>query len=351
MPLTILSVAYPFAPVRPDTAGGAEQVLRTLDCALVERGHRSVVLAQAGSNTAGELIAGPSAPGVLSDAKRAAVQEVWARTLRDALSRERFDLVHMHGIDFHAYLPPPGPPVLVTLHLPLGWYPPEALDPARPDTFLHCVSRTQGMGFDLPHLLPPIENGVAIPDGDLPEKADWALMLTRVCPEKGVHLALDAAKAAEMPLIVAGEVFPYEDHRRYFRDEVLPRLDADRRFVGPVGGARKADLLARAKCLVVASTVAETSSLVAREALAAGTPVVAFARGALPDAVDHGRTGFLVEDIASMAAAMRRADTLDPALCRAAARERFSADTMIARYLTLYGALAGARRTREGDAA
>jgi glycosyltransferase involved in cell wall biosynthesis len=168
-------------------------------------------------------------------------------------------------------------------------------------------------------------------------------MLGRICPEKGVHLALDAAKQADIPLLIAGEVYGYEAHRRYFEEEVRPRLYRLRCFLGPVGFARKRRLLAAARCLLVASTAPETSSLVAREAAAAGTPVVAFPNGALAETVEHGRTGFLVENVEGMAAAIREAGALDPAICRQVARERFRADTMIAAYLDLYRRLASRR--------
>lgn len=339
-PLTVLSVAYPFAPVCPNTAGGAEQVLLMLDDALTQAGHRSVVIAQGGSHVAGELVAGPSAPG-LSIGEREVGQRQWADLVRDASDTLQPDVVHLHGIDFEAYLPPAGPAVLVTLHLPLSWYSPRALRPSRSRTFLHAVSSSQSAGANLPDLLPPIENGVMIPHADVvTTPRNYALLLTRICAEKGVHLALDAAKRAGVPLVVAGTLFPYDDHVSYFEREVAPRLDAARRFVGAVGGAAKAQLLANARCLIVASTVAETSSLVAREALAAGTPVVAFARGALVDVIEHGRTGFLVDSVDEMADAILRTDTIDPHVCRETARHRFAAREMIERYFALYRALA-----------
>ena len=342
MTLTILSVAYPLAPVGPDAVGGAEQVLTKLDEALVAAGHRSIVIAQEGSQTAGTLVAVPAQLGVLDEAAKQRAWDEHRQAIAAALRRWPVDLVHMHGMDFHAYLPAPGVPVLVTLHVPIDWHAPQALSPGRRDTWLHCVSRAQHETCPkTPHLLPPIENGVPVDAlAARHAKRRFALMLGRICPEKGVHLAIEAAKRADIALIIAGEVFPYEAHQHYFAEEVHPRLDGRRRFVGPVGFARKRRLLTAARCLLVSSVVSETSSLVAREALACGTPVVGFAKGALPESIEHGRTGFIVDSVDDMAAAIHLTRTLDPTLCREVARQRFSLDAMTAHYFTLYQRLA-----------
>lgn len=345
MSLTVLSVAYPLAPVSADAVGGAEQILARLDGALVAAGHRSIVVAQDGSHVAGTLVPVPASSSILDESAKAAAQAGTREAIAAALARFPVDLIHLHGIDFDAYLPAPGVPVLATLHLPPSWYAETALRPGRPDTWLHCVSAAQHRDCPpgLP-LLPPIPNGVDVDAfAGRHAKRNFALMLGRICPEKGVHLALDAAKRAGVPLLVAGEVYGYEAHRRYFEEEVGPRLDGRRRFLGPVGFARKRRLLNAARCLLVPSLAPETSSLVAREALAAGTPVVAFPNGALAETVEHGRTGFLVDDVEGMAAAIPDAGALDPAVCRRVAREHFRAEVMIAAYLELYARLAARR--------
>ncbi|HEX8666556.1 MAG TPA: glycosyltransferase family 4 protein [Beijerinckiaceae bacterium] len=353
MSLTVLSVAYPLAPVGPDAVGGAEQVLSHLDRALTQAGHRSLVIACEGSSTHGQLIEVPREAGPLDDAARA---RAWARhraAIIGALERWPADLVHLHGIDFDAYLPPPGVPALATLHLPPSWYPPEALRPERPDTWLHCVSQAQAKACPPgPNLLPPIPNGVPVAElAACHAKRSFALVLGRVCPEKGIHLAIEAAKKADVPLLIAGEVFAYEAHRCYFEEEVLPRLDRARRFLGPVGFRRKRRLLTAARCLLVPSLAPETSSLVAREALACGTPVVALPNGALRETIEDGVTGFLVDDVDGMAEAIRRAPKLDPEECRSIARERFSLERMIERYFAVYHQLAAGRALAQRPAA
>lgn len=340
--VTILSIAYPFAPVGPDAVGGAEQILTTLDAALARAGHRSLVIACEGSTCAGTLIPTPAWREI-----DATTYEPAHRAMRDAVAdtirRYPVDVVHYHGLDFAAYLPPPGPPVLATLHLAPDRYPPQALDPERPRTWLHCVSESQQSACpDGIPLLPPIPNGV-----DLGvfrprrHKRTFVLALGRVCPEKGFHLAIDAARRARIPLLIGGETFPYEKHQSYYDMEIESRLGCGVRFLGPLGLDRKRRLLAAARCLVVASQTPETSSLVAMEALAAGTPVVAFRVGALPEIVEPGRTGFLVDSVEEMAEALRKVALLDPRECRRAAEERFSAETMIGRYFDLYHRLAG----------
>jgi glycosyltransferase involved in cell wall biosynthesis len=342
MPLTVLNVAYPLAPVGPDAVGGAEQVLTLLDAALTRAGHRSLVIACEGSTAEGTVLPVSGQHGSLTDAARRAAEQVHRAAIERALARWPVDLVHMHGIDFHAYLPPPGLPVLVTLHLPPEWYPPEVFRLERPRTYLHCVSAAQRR--DCPPdawLLPEIENGIPIEAfSGRHAKRGFVMALGRICPEKGFHVALAAAARAGVPMLLAGEVFRYDAHERYFHNEIAPRLDRHRRFIGPLGLARKRRLLSAARCLLVPSLVPETSSLVAMEALACGTPVIASPLGALVDIVDHGRTGFLATGEREMAHAIESAGALDPEACREAARARFAASRMTERYLALYRALA-----------
>ncbi len=162
---------------------------------------------------------------------------------------------------------------------------------------------------------------------------------------------MNAATRAGILLVIAGKVFPYPAHLEYFEHAVKPRLGAMHRYIGPVRAEKKHRILASARCLIVASLVPETSSLVAMEALAAGTPVVAFANGALPEVVDHGKTGLLISDEDEMAAAIEQVDRLSPQACRAAARERFDVRQMTDRYFAAYEKIARLRSSPPGRAA
>lgn len=337
MKLTILNVAYPLVPVSLDTAGGAEQIVAAIDRGLTARGHTSLVLAAAGSRVHGTLIPSPVWTKEIDSSVRAWAAREHAAALASVLLKFPIDVVHLHGLDFAEYLPESPVPCLVTLHLPPDWYPRSIFRLNRPNTTLNCVSASQRARIAAPLSVRVVLDGI---DTALFEKRavkrDYAAVIGRVCPEKGFHHAIDAATRAGIPLIMAGEVFAYPAHLRYVEKEILPRLSRCVRFIGPVGLRKKRRLLATAKCVLIPSTAPETSSLVAMESLASGTPVIAFPNGALPEIIEHGKTGFLAASVAQMADAIRRAAGLDPEDCRRAARTRFSAARMVDEYVGLY---------------
>jgi glycosyltransferase involved in cell wall biosynthesis len=252
----------------------------------------------------------------------------------------------MHGLDFHRYALPPGIPTLVTLHMPISWYDPEVLEKFRHRVQFCCVSDAQKSTCP-PHLsrIPVIENGVEIPaEPRQGKKSNFAVVMGRICEEKNQHAALEAGSLAGTSVLLYGRVFPYADHKQYFNRKIEPLLrdqsDGVRhRFLGPVCADQKLEMLSFAKCLLHPTLAPETSSLIAMEALAAGTPVIAYPAGALRDIVSDGLTGFLVRDIAEMAEAIRKVDRISPAICRFEAAHRFARDQMAVRYISLYQTL------------
>ncbi|HEV2326001.1 MAG TPA: glycosyltransferase [Terracidiphilus sp.] len=344
--LTILTVAYPLACLGSDAVGGAEQIATALDRALVENGWRSVVVAHAESRTLGSLIGTPVPGGVISPEVRDNVERSHQVSIDRALATFPVDLVHMHDFYFHRYRIPSHLPVLVTLHLPPSWYP-ESIWNLPVNIHLQGVSQTQRnmCPAEVRDRMPVVENGVGIPAADRLRKGRFALMLSRICPEKNLHAGLDAAALAKFPVLLAGRVFPYQEHLRYFEEEIRPRLHRARgRLLGGVGVDQKYRLLSRAACLLLPSIAPETSSLVAMEAAAAGTPVVAFPSGAVPEVVENGRTGFLVNSTEEMADAIRRVPDIDPAVCRSVAEARFPLQRMIESYFNLYRVLSEGNR-------
>jgi glycosyltransferase involved in cell wall biosynthesis len=246
-------------------------------------------------------------------------------------------MIHFHGIDCLEYLPEDGPAALITLHLPLAWYPAETFTMRRRNTFLQGVSKAQQQTAPGVALSRVIENGV-----DLARyrpgrrQGKYAMILGRICPEKGIDIAMRACRAAGASLLIGGRVYGYEDHQRYFAAQIEPLLDRHCRFLGELDRARKSRLLAAAQCLLAPSLAPETSSLVAMEALASGTPVIAFRSGALPDVVEHGITGWIVESEREMIAAIARAPSIDRSRCRLSAVQRFDQNRTIGEYFSLY---------------
>ena len=344
MALTVLSVAFPFAPVGPCGVGSAERILAELDTALVAEGKRSLVVACAGSLVAGELFSAPMPErALISESDRRWHRWRFQAAIDRALSKHRVDLIHMHGVDFDQHVLPPEIPVLVTLHAPISWYRPEAWVTFGDRAQFQCVSMAQRNTCPELADVPVIENGVPLPQVRLDrERENFALALGRIYPEKNVHEALEAGTRAGMPVLVGGHVFADREHSEYFAEKVQPLLNCDgvtHRFLGAVEAERRQRLLARAKCLLLPTRLPETSSLTAMEALSVGTPVIAFRSGALTEIVEHGVTGFLVDNVDEMADAIRRIDQIRPEDCRAAAEQRFSRDRMVHDYFDLYASM------------
>ena len=340
MTLTVLSVAFWLTVVGPGSVGGAEQILRQIDAGLVRRGHRSLVVARPESEVAGTLIPIQSPDGRVATQSWFAAHDAIRRAIASALARYPVDVVHLHDIHFGDYLPQQDVPALVTLHMPLTWYKPQSLRISRPNTYFHCVSRSQReiSPVNLP-LLPDIENGIAselLQDAPHIRKQNFVAMLGRICPEKGFDVGLRAARRARIAALLAGQVFPFPEHERYFAEQIQPQLDPCRRYIGSVGSRSRRRLLASAQCVVVPSLVPETSSLVAHEAIASGTPVVAFAKGALPEVVQHGKTGLLVDHESDLPDAILAARSLNPQDCKIAAQRFYTSDDMVERYIETY---------------
>lgn len=166
-------------------------------------------------------------------------------------------------------------------------------------------------------------------------KKDYLLFLGRFHPNKGVDLAIRVAKRLGMRLLIAAPP-PHPDQQVYFDEQVRPHLNHHIQYLGEVTGRRKGELLAEAHCLLMPDRWEEPFGLVALEAAASGTPVVAMRRGALPELVVPGETGFLVDGVEEMAEAVLLAGSLDPQRCREHASANFRVDRMVDGYIEVY---------------
>jgi glycosyltransferase involved in cell wall biosynthesis len=181
-----------------------------------------------------------------------------------------------------------------------------------------------------------------------PSKQDYLLWMGRMSPDKGPHRAIAAAREAGTRLVLAGPVQPGQE--QFFAEEVEPHLGSDGiEYVGEAGADDKRALYQGARAFLMPIRWQEPFGLVMVEALACGTPVIAFPEGSAPEVVEDGRTGFVVEDEHAMAAAVDRLGEIDPHDCRRSCEERFSVEAVVAGYEDVYRSAMG--RPHAGAAA
>jgi len=258
---------------------------------------------------------------------------VWeALHVAHALSRSaEFDLIHNH-LDWLplAFSTLAQAPMVTTIH---GFSSPRIL-PAylRSESAFVSISdadRTPELQY-----VATVHHGVET--AALPFSAtagDALVCFGRIHPDKGTAQAIEIARGAERPLVLCG---PVQD-QRYFAEEIEPHVDGDSvRYLGSVGPDERAEILGGATCLVHPIAFAEPFGLSVVESMLCGTPVVAYARGSMPELVDDGVTGVLAHSVDSAVVGVHRAVGFDRAACREAAERRFSADRMVDAYLDVY---------------
>ena len=325
----IASIAHRLPPWQ---YGPWEQIASTLAEGFVTRGHEVTLFATADSETSAHLHgtapAGYEESGEI-DAK------VW-EALHNAAAFERagdFDVLANH-FDFMplTYSRLVRTPVVTTIH---GFSSPRILPVYKAfDDIAHYVSISDTDRHPDLTYQATIHHGIDTARFTfVADPGDYLLFLGRIHPDKGTHVAIDVARQAELPLIIAGVV----QDEVYFRELVEPHInDVDVVYVGPVGPVRRNTLLGGARALLHLIDFAEPFGLSVVEALATGTPVVATSRGSMPELLQHGRTGFMVDGTAAAVTAIGQLDQLDRRDCRTDALARFGADRMIDAYLTLF---------------
>ena len=352
--LRILYVAYPLACVSLESAGGAEQMLYVTEREMLLRGHSTTVAACSGSQITGDLFPTGRVPSE-PDGFEQRNAEHTARVLEFLHSREcsahPFDLAHDKSGTFWPKAGVVDVAVLATLHLPRRFYSPQMFKNIPTNVFFNCVSESQARWFaDVGNVMGVVQNGIQLEQfSPANVRGDYLLWVGRLCYEKGAHLAIQAAQRAGLPLVLAGQIYPFSHHQEYFEREIAPHLEAPGtsvRFIDSPTADQKRTLLLAARAVLVPSLAEETSSLIAMEAAASGTPVIAFKRGALPDIVAEGVTGFLVDSAEEMAATVPSIRHIKPTLCRRHAEVHYSSKRMADEYERLYAAVVRAAEFR-----
>ncbi|HET9615506.1 MAG TPA: glycosyltransferase, partial [Candidatus Limnocylindrales bacterium] len=246
----------------------------------------------------------------------------------------QFDLIHNHaGIEGMVLAASSETPVISTMHNPFVPRTQPIWD-AYP-WYHHAVSAASAATFPARGALPPILHGIDVsafvPDvrpHDVNDADGYLCFLGRFTPAKGADRAIQAALLAGRRLVLAGKIDPADT--AHVRAAVEPWLDGDQiRTVGEVGGETKRALLANADALLFPIEWQEPFGLVMVEALATGTPVIGFRRASVPEVIRDGVTGFVVDDVDEMAAAIGRLGEIDRATCRREAETRFSVRRMV----------------------
>jgi glycosyltransferase involved in cell wall biosynthesis len=345
--MKIAMLAPPWIEIPPPGYGGIEQVVALLTAKLTERGNQVTLFAAPGTRSRAQVLSPLESPH--PDAIEMSVYEadhVASTFARMEESDPPFDVLHDHcGFTAFAFADRIDTPVVHTLHGPFtddtsAFY-------ARHAHKASAVALSHYQAEQAPDpldVVAVIGNPIVVDDfpfrGD---KDDYLLWIGRLDDDKGPQRAIAAARGAGARLVLAGPVQPGSEE--FFAREVEPHVDGDRiRYIGEVG-EEKRDLYAGARALLMPIRWPEPFGLVMTEAMACGTPVIAFPEGSAPELVLDGETGFVVEDEHEMADAVGRLDEIDLARCRSSAEERFDVAPVAGAYECAYELVASRARS------
>jgi glycosyltransferase involved in cell wall biosynthesis len=334
--LHIAMVAPPYFGVPPIAYGGVEAVVADLVDALVGRGHEVTLIGAGRHATRAQRFIATYETGPAGQLGELMPELVHAARVASILSRLSVDVIHDHTVAGPLASIGRRVPAVVTAH--------NSVTGERGDFYralgaaIHLVAISDAQRSTAPDLpwAATVHNAIrtaAFPY--LADKQDYALFLGRFHPEKAPHVAIDAARAAGMPIVLAGKCSePIE--QAYFSREIEPRAGPGVTILGVADATAKRALLANAACLLFPIAWDEPFGLVIIEAMACGTPVVALRRGAVPELVVHGKTGIIVDDQADLPGGIAQARLLDPASCRKHVETRFTVEMMAASYEAAY---------------
>jgi glycosyltransferase involved in cell wall biosynthesis len=335
--MRILQIAPLAERVPPVRYGGTEAVVGLLVDGLVQAGHEVVLWASGDSLTLAELRSVYLHGLRLDPAVADPHPYEWVHVVEAIRDAHEFDIIHNHdGERVMALAGLVAVPMLTTMHCLI-----------EPDTkfvweryrgYFNTISQAERA------TIPPLDGarfaGVvynAVDVASFPfraQKEDYLLFIGQIASIKGAHLAVEVARRLGKRLVIAGKIDPHNRH--YFAETIEPYIDGKRiQFLGEVG-YEKRELYANARCLLMPISWEEPFGLVMAEAMACGTPVIAFNRGSARELVVDGETGYIVRDVDEIAAAVGRLDRLDPHRCRKHVEANFDVPIMVQRYLEIY---------------
>jgi glycosyltransferase involved in cell wall biosynthesis len=339
MRIAVLSPVW-FA-VPPSGYGGIEWIVSLLADGLVDAGHEVTLFASGDSHTKAEL----------SYVFRDAPSELIGKSLpelRNALAcfdrAGEFDVINDHGGPLSVALGGlVDTPLVHTVHGPLEGEPGEVYDclgQLAPNVGLISISLNQRRPKPELNWVGNCPNALDLQLYPCkPHPGEYLLFLGRMSPDKGAHRAIWAARETGLPLKLAGKKQDPKEHR-YFHELVEPHLHHEIEYLGEVSHGEKVELLQNARATLFPIEWEEPFGLVMIESMACGTPVIATRHGAVPEVIEDGFSGVVVDDYREMPAALERADALDPLECRRYVEDRFAPQRMVEDYLRVYEAAA-----------
>jgi glycosyltransferase involved in cell wall biosynthesis len=331
--------------VPPRKYGGTERVISALTEELVRRGHDVTLFASGDAVTGAKLVS--VCPYSLRDAGIHDPRERNGWMLRHigaAYARAtEFDIIHDHCGVFSLPTAELSPvPVVQTMH---GAFFHHNIHVFRElsKTNLVTISESQAKGIAGLNAVATIYNGLPMDHYPFSKSPGaYVLYVGRITPLKGTHIAVQVAEKMKIPMVLAAKLEP--EHQKYFETEVRPHLSDTIRWVGEVNETQRNQLMKNALCFLHPGLWREPFGLTLIEAMACGCPVVALRRGAIPEIIEHYKTGFIANSIEEIPDYIRKSAQLDREYCRNSVLQRFSASTMVDQYELLYEVLTQKKR-------
>lgn len=337
--MRIAQIAPLHEAVPPKLYGGTERVVSFLTDELVAMGHDVTLFASGDSVTKANLDAVWPRALRLDPAIRDPIAPHMLLMERVARLADQFDVLHFH-MDYwpFTYFSRQKTPFVTTMHGRLDLMELQPVFDAFPDVPIVSISNNQRQPLPQANYVGTVLHG--LPEKLLtpqPGPRDYLAFLGRICPEKGVDKAIRIARAVGLPLKIAAKIDRVD--AEYFEKEIVPMLGEGVELIGEINDAQKPAFLSGAKALLMPIDWPEPFGLVMIEAMACGTPVVALRRGSVPEVLEDGLTGLIVDSEAEAIAAFPRLAETNAGQIRKRFDERFTARRMAEDYLKIYARL------------